>query len=85
MSMNALHLQEARHRAGQRVSRGTGRGDVFASLPPADRITYARWMRAVAALYASLALLTAVSLFAFHERSSGHDAQTAGLHRAPMN
>jgi hypothetical protein len=85
MSMNALHLEEARHRAGQRVSRGTGRSGVFASLPPADRITYARWTRAVAALYASLALLTAVSLFAFHDRSAGHDAQTANLQRPHVN
>jgi hypothetical protein len=85
MPMNALDLEEARLRARQLVSRGTCRSEMFAALPPADRMLLARWTRGVAALYASLALLIAVSLFAFHDRSTGQDAQTAGLHRAQTN
>jgi hypothetical protein len=85
MSMNALELEDARHRARQRVPRSMGWGELHASLLPADRSLLARWTRGVTALYASLALLVAVSLFAFHDRSTGHDAQTAGLQRAQMN
>lgn len=85
MSMNAADLGEARRAVTQRVPRSMGWGELHASLPAADRMLLARWTRGIAALYASLAILTAVSLFAFHDRSTGHDAQTASLQRAQMN
>jgi hypothetical protein len=85
MSMNAFELEEARRRARQRVSRGTGRSDVFASLPPADRMLLARWARGVAALYAALAILSAIAIAAVHDRSNSPDAQTANLQRPQVN
>ena len=83
MSMNALHLEQAR-RGARRVPRNMGWGDVHATLPPADRITLARWTRGVAVLYAALAILT-VMAFAVHERANAPESQTAKLQRPHVN
>jgi hypothetical protein len=54
-------------------------------LSPAEHITYVKWVRGVAALYGSVALLTVVGLAALQYRSNGPEAQIVNLQRPQVN
>lgn len=55
------------------------------SLSPADRVYYFRWMRCVAAVYGSVALLTFISVAALHHRSNGPETQIVNLQLPQVN
>jgi hypothetical protein len=54
-------------------------------LSPAEHITYVKWVRGVAALYGSVALLTVIGLAALQHRSNGPEAQIVNLQRQQVN
>ena len=54
-------------------------------LSPADRITVAKWTRAVAAFYASIALVTLIGVAAAHYRGEGTQTQIVNLRPLQMN
>jgi hypothetical protein len=55
------------------------------SLSPADRITVANWRRRVAALYASIILLTLVGVLVAYYRGEGAENQIANSRPLQMN
>jgi hypothetical protein len=54
-------------------------------LSPAEHITYVKWVRGVAALYGSVALLTVIGLAALQHRSNGPEVQIVNLQRQQVN
>jgi hypothetical protein len=84
MSKTAVDAEQAGRDAKLRL-RHASRSEIFALLPAADRITFSRWARSVAALHALLALVAAVSLVAFHDRGDSPAAQAATLQRTQLN
>jgi hypothetical protein len=54
-------------------------------LSPAERITYVKWVRGVAAVYGSVALLTVIGLAALQHRSNGPEVQIVNLQRQQVN
>jgi len=54
-------------------------------LSPAERITYVKWVRGVAALYGLVALLTVIGFAALQHRSQGPEAQIVNLQRQQVN
>jgi hypothetical protein len=54
-------------------------------LSPAERITYVKWVRGVAAFYGSVALLTVISFAALQHRGQGPEAQIVNLQRQQVN
>jgi len=54
-------------------------------LSPAERITYVKWVRGVAAFYGSVALLTVIGFAALQHRSQGPEAQIVNLQRQQVN
>ena len=57
----------------------------YHTLPPADRITVAKWTRAVAAFYASIALVTFIGVAVAHYRGEGARSQIVNLQPLQMN
>ena len=55
------------------------------TLPPADRITVAKWTRAVAAFYASIALVALIGIAVAHYRGEGTQNQIVNLRPLQMN
>ena len=55
------------------------------TLSPADRITVAKWRRAVAAFYASIALVTLIGVGVAHYRGEGAQSQIVNLRQLQMN
>jgi hypothetical protein len=55
------------------------------SLSPTDRVTVAKWTRGVAALYASIALLTFIGIAVAHYRAEGAQEHVVNLRSEPMN
>ena len=83
MSKIAVDLEEAR-RVRQRLLQRAGRDGMYARLSPVDRAAYSRWSRGVAALYAALVLLGAVSFVAMHDHSDSQ-SQIVSLQQAHAN
>jgi hypothetical protein len=54
-------------------------------LSPAERITYVKWVRGVAAFYGSVALLTVIGFAALQHRGQGPEAQIVNLQRQQVN
>jgi len=54
-------------------------------LSPAERVTYVKWVRGVAAFYGSVALLTVIGFAALQHRSQGPEAQIVNLQRQQVN
>jgi len=52
---------------------------------PAERVTYVKWVRGVAAFYGSVALLTVIGLAALQHRGQGPEAQIVNLQRQQVN
>jgi hypothetical protein len=61
------------------------RSSFNASLSAADRNTVAKWTRGVAAFYASIALITLISVAAAHYRGERPQDQVVNLRSLPMN
>jgi hypothetical protein len=57
----------------------------YHTLSPADRITVAKWTRAVSAFYASIVLVTLIGVAVAHYRDEGAQSQIANLHPLQMN
>ena len=57
----------------------------YHTLSPADRITIAKWTRGVAAVYASIALVTLIGVAAAHYRGEGTQTQIVNLRPLQMN
>ena len=60
------------------------RNSMLRSFSPAERITYAKWKRGVAAFYTSLALLTVISVGYFHYCGDGGQTQTQTVNLRPL-
>ena len=54
-------------------------------LSPAERITYVKWVRGVAAFYGSVALLIVIGFAALQYRGQGPEAQIVNLQRQQVN
>ena len=50
-------------------------------MSPEEHIVYVKWVRGVAALYGSVALLTVIGFAALQHRSNGPEAQIVNLQR----
>jgi predicted small integral membrane protein len=61
------------------------RRSFYHSLSAADRITVAKWTRAVAAFYASIALVALIGVAVAHYRSEGAQSQLVNLRPLQMN
>jgi hypothetical protein len=61
------------------------RRSFYDTLSPADRITVAKWTRAVAAFYASIALVTLIGFAVAHYRGEGAQSQLVNLRPLQMN
>jgi hypothetical protein len=57
----------------------------YHALSPADRITVAKWTRAVAAFYASIVLVTLIGVAVAHYRGEGPHSQIVNLRPLQMN
>ena len=55
------------------------------TLSPADRTTVAKWTRAVAAFYASIALVALIGIAVAHYRGEGAQSQIVTLATLQMN
>ena len=55
------------------------------SLSPAERANYFKWIRGVAAVYGSVALLTFIGVAALHHRSNGPETQIVNLQLPQVN
>ena len=55
------------------------------SVSPADRITVAKWTRGMAALYASIAILTVMWIAVPHYRGDGAQSQVVNPRPLQMN
>jgi len=54
-------------------------------LSPADQITVAKWTRTVAAIYASIALVTLIGFAVAHYHGEGTQSQLVNLRPLQMN
>jgi hypothetical protein len=61
------------------------RGSLKHLISPAEHIAYVKWVRGVAALYGSVALLTVIGFAALQHRSNGPEAQIVNLQRQQVN
>ena len=55
------------------------RQSFYHTLSPADRITVAKWRRAVATFYASIALVALIGVGVAHYRGEGEQRQIVSL------
>jgi hypothetical protein len=57
----------------------------YHTLSPADRITAAKWTRALAAFYASIVLVTLIGVGVAHYSGEGPQSQVVNLRPLQMN